>query len=62
MNEIEQLKKLGKQAQEQAIKIHEALDIPYVTELNGQVVKMLHGKVLKVIEKDIYHPAALKSR
>ena len=50
MINIEQLQKGRKNASERAIKIHEALNIPYVMEYQGQVVEMLHGKVLTVIE------------
>ena len=49
MINIEQLKNGRQLASERAIKIHEALNIPYVTEYQGQIVEMLHGKVLKVI-------------
>jgi hypothetical protein len=49
MINIEQLQQGRKDASERAIRIHEALNIPYVTEYQGQVVEMLHGKVLKVI-------------
>ena len=50
MIDIEKLKKLRLQASERAIKLHNALDIPYITEQNGDAVEMSHGKVLKIIE------------
>jgi len=50
MIDIEKLKELREQATERAIKLHNALDIPYITEQNGDAVEMSHGKVLKVIE------------
>lgn len=48
-------------ASERAIKIHEALNIPYVMEYQGQVVEMLHGKVLKVIDPCPISSAAASS-
>ena len=53
MIDIEKLKQLREQASERAIKLHDALDIPYITEQNGDAVEMSHGKVLKVIEPEI---------
>ncbi len=50
MIDIEKLKQLREQATERAVKLHDALDIPYITEQNGNAVEMSHGKVLKVIE------------
>ena len=50
MIDIEKLKQLREQATERAVKLHDALDIPYITEQNGDAVEMSHGKVLKVIE------------
>jgi len=55
MINIEKLKLAGKQASERAIKLHDALDIPYITEQNGDAVEMSHGKVLKIIEPNIKH-------
>jgi len=53
MIDIEKLKSLRKQASERAIKLHNALDIPYITDQDGAAVEMLHGKVLKVLEPKI---------
>ncbi len=53
MIDIEKLKQLREQATERAIKLHDALDIPYITEKNGKAVEMSHGKVLKIIELEI---------
>ena len=53
MIDIEKLRQLREQATEGAIKLHDALDIPYITEQNGDAVEMSHGKVLKVIEPEI---------
>jgi len=50
MIDLEKLRLAAKQATERAIKLHDAFDIPYVTEFNGDAVEMSHGKVLKVIE------------
>ena len=50
MIDIEKLKQLREQATERAVKLHDAFDIPYITEFNGDAVEMSHGKVLKVIE------------
>jgi hypothetical protein len=50
MIDIEKLEQAFQQATERAIKIHDALDIPYVTANNNQVVEMLHGEVIRVIE------------
>jgi hypothetical protein len=50
MIEIERLQETFRQAMERAIKIHEALEIPYITSHHGQVVEMLHGEVVRVIE------------
>jgi hypothetical protein len=50
MIDIEQLENFLKQATERAIKIHDALDIPYITTNNNQIVEMLHGEVIRVIE------------
>jgi len=50
MIDLEKLRLATKQATERAIKLHDAFDIPYVTEFNGDAVEMSHGKVLKVIE------------
>lgn len=50
MIDIEQLEYFLKQATERAIKIHDALDIPYITANNNQIVEMLHGEVIRVIE------------
>lgn len=50
MIDIEKLEQIFQQATERAIKIHDALDIPYVTTNNNQVVEMLHGKVIRIIE------------
>jgi hypothetical protein len=50
MIDIEKLELAFQQATERAIKIHDALDIPYVTANNNQVVEMLHGEVIRVIE------------
>jgi hypothetical protein len=52
MIDIEQLQTAFKQATERAIKLHDALDIPYITGHNGQAVEMSHGKVLRVIEPE----------
>lgn len=51
MIDVEQLEHAFKQATERAIKIHEALDVPYVTTYNGQVVEILHGKVICVLDE-----------
>ncbi len=40
----------GQQAAERAIKIHDALDIPYVTCKDDQPVIMSHGQVLEIIQ------------
>ena len=61
MINIEQLQKGRKMASERAIKIHEALNIPYVMEYQGQVVEMLHGKVLRVIDSCPIRSAATSS-
>ncbi len=50
MIEIEQLQEAFRQATERAIKIHEALEVPYITSHHGQVVEMLHGEVVRIIE------------
>jgi hypothetical protein len=50
MIDIEKLEQAFQQATERAIKIHDALDIPYVTTNNNHIVEMLHGKVIRVIE------------
>jgi hypothetical protein len=50
MIDIEQLKYFLKQATERAIKIHDALDISYITANNNQIVEMLHGEVIRVVE------------
>ncbi|MEI6706357.1 MAG: hypothetical protein WCK96_04375 [Methylococcales bacterium] len=50
MIDIEQLEYFLKQATERSIKIHDALDIPYITANNNQIVEMLHGEVIRVIE------------
>ncbi|BCG63386.1 MAG: hypothetical protein methR_P1096 [Methyloprofundus sp.] len=53
MIDIDKLQQLRKQATERAIKLHDALDIPYITKQNGNAVEMSHGKVLKVIEPNL---------
>jgi len=53
MIDIEKLKDLRKQASERAIKLHNALDIPYITGQDGDAVEMLHGKVLKILEPKV---------
>lgn len=55
MIDIEKLKQACQQATEHAIKLHDAFDVPYIIEHDGQIVEMLHGKVLKIIapEADI---------
>ncbi len=50
MIEIERLQEAFRQARERAIKIHEALEVPYITSHHGQVVEMLHGEIIRVIE------------
>jgi len=50
MIDLEKLKLAGKQATERAIKLHDAFNIPYIIEQNGDAVEMSHGKVLKIIE------------
>jgi len=53
MIDIEKLKDLRRQASERAIKLHNALDIPYITGQDGEAVEMLHGKILKVLEPKV---------
>jgi len=50
MIDIDKLKQLRKKATERAIKLHDAFDIPYITEQNGHAVEMSHGKVLKILK------------
>jgi len=49
--DVESLKLAHHRAVTRAIKIHDALDIPYVTRRNQQLVEMLHGKILRVIDE-----------
>ncbi len=58
MTNIKELENLHRQASEQAIKIHNALDVPYVTMRGNQAVEMLHGEVIRVIEENIYKPSS----
>jgi len=52
MINTEKLLDAQSRAAERAIKIHDALDIPYIGEKDGMVVEMSHGQVLRVIDKD----------
>ena len=60
MIDIQKLELVFQRATEQAIKIHEALDIPYVTANDGQAVEMLHGNILRVIERPAEGPYILE--
>jgi hypothetical protein len=52
MIDVKKLEHAFQQATARAIKLHDALDIPYITGHNGQAVEMSHGKVLRVIEPE----------
>jgi len=51
---VERLQEAFRQATERAIKIHEALEVPYITAHNGQAVEMLHGEIMRVIEPNLF--------
>lgn len=52
MINIEKAQEAGRKASERAIKIHDALDVPYITNHDGDTVEMSHGKVLRVIVRN----------
>ena len=52
MMSIEKAQEAQRKASERAIKIHDALDVPYITNRDGDTVEMLHGKVLRVIVRN----------
>jgi len=58
MINIKQLRKIRRQASCRAIKIHDAMDVPYITTQGTKIVEMQHGKVTRIIEADLYHPEA----
>jgi hypothetical protein len=50
MIDIKQLEIALQKATERAIKIHDALDVPYITSRDGKVVEMSHGEIIREIE------------
>ncbi len=61
MVDIEELQNMRQKVFERTVKIHDAMDVPYVTSSGKQVVEMSHGKIIRVIEEDAYHPKCLDS-
>lgn len=50
--DVDKLELAFKKATERAIKIHNALDVPFITAYNGKIVEMSHNKVIRVIKDE----------
>ena len=61
MIELERLEAVFQQARERALKLHEALEIPYITAYHGQIVEMLHGEIIQVIEPNEFGSERISS-
>lgn len=52
MIDVDKLESALKKATERAIKIHNALDVPFITSYNGKIVEMLHNEVIRIIKDE----------